>query len=535
MDRGTQAKSGKESILLHASWPTRIVYALALVGFLPSAILGSSGWISLALGGGGVRTTFLIVGSLFVFRAYQVMRYAAALDARPPNKLGWLLRKLGWVAMLVSAMSSVGVFFVKPITLLLFKSAGDSGVGYFVVGLTLVMLGGNGWLGCAVFEVSRRCGRVLPDGASSHWSRRKQDFAVLGVLLATAVAVPYLVRETVEQPCGEGNLAACASTTQSEVLRVIGLPYGEAVLLDSNVDEIEMRSTGGRKWSLIETPLNSLRGAGHPAAESSPSDVRVHVEAKQDDQAVVLELAISQGAERTAHFVTRYPKGAVLEKMADGRTRLIVDLPANAKPGMRSMTRDPRTGGSVTYDQLFILIRSGLASETEAREWAMRVQRPAVLVNPSAATPSFKASPDVLVDPACKGRLEISGAQETSFQRNLGSPMRAVTFLAADSSRAHALMGSVDSVVCREGEIWIVSYPDRRPEVRIRRYGSDGTLVRFVDTTVPPTKLGQLEFDQIDANSVREENGRIRFERVITLVSGANLSEKKREVFDVTL
>src|SRR5262245_58081972 len=194
-----QSEAGNAAIPMRATWLTRIVYSVALVGFVPSALAGSSGWIALALGGRVVGRTgvsaFLIVAGFVAFRAYQVLRYPAALDARPPNALGWVLRWLGWLCMLVGAVSAAGLFVVKPVTLLLFQRAGDAGIGYFVVGLTLVMLANFGWLGCVAFEVSRACGQALPKGASPPWSRRKQDFAVLGVLVAAAISTPYLYRE----------------------------------------------------------------------------------------------------------------------------------------------------------------------------------------------------------------------------------------------------------------------------------------------------------------------------------------------------
>jgi hypothetical protein len=535
-----QKKPEKAATPMRPSWLTRIAYSLALVGFIPSALAGSSGWISLALGGGVLSrtgpTAFLVVAGLALFRAYQVLRYPAALDARPPNTLGWLLRWLGWLCMLIGTVSSVGLFVVKPITLLLFRSAGDSGIGYFIVGLALVFFASFGWLGCLIFEVSRTCGQRLTEGVRPPWSHHKQDFAVLGALLAAAISTPYLLLAAVGQPCGENNLAACVSTTQSEVHRVIGLPYGEPVLLESTVEEIEMRSTSGRRWSLRESPLNSLRGAGHPAAESSPSKVRIRVDAKPDGQAVVVELALFQGMEETSRFVTRFPKGAVLEKTAKGRTRIVVDLPANAQPGARSMHRDSQTGNDVAYDQLFIQIRSALGSEAEANEWPMRVQRPTTLLNSSSAGAlEHRAMLDDSTDPACKGKLETTSAEELAFQGNLGRAMNAVTFSEAGSPGPHALLGFVDRIVCQEGEIWIVAYPDQRPDLRIRRYSAEGKLLRFVDTVLPPANKGHHEFDRVDGKSFREVNGRIRFERFIGSVSAeGKLVEKKREFFEVT-
>lgn len=203
---------------LRAGFLTRCVYSLALLAFIPSAISGGSGWIALALGGGVVagvgRTGFLIIVSLVFFRIYQVLRYPAALDARPPNIFGKFLRYTGWLAMFAGVAAGAGLFLVKPITLALFKTAGDAGIGYFVVGLWLVLLANLGWLGCVVFELSRVSGSPLTiEVASKPWSKRIQDFSVLGAFLATTLSTPFLLRQAVGVPCDESNLARCVSTT----------------------------------------------------------------------------------------------------------------------------------------------------------------------------------------------------------------------------------------------------------------------------------------------------------------------------------
>jgi hypothetical protein len=162
----------------------------------------------------------------------------------------------------------------------------------------------------------------------------------------------------------------------------------------------------------------------------------------------------------------------------------------------------------------------------------MRVQRSAALMSTSAGRPAAEASSGQ-VDPACNGKLESSPAKEPSFQGNLGWPMRAVTFPAAGSPGPHALMGPADRAVCSNGKIWIVAYADRRPEVRIRGYDSMGTLVQFLDTAVPAAKLGELDYDLIDENSLRDENGRVRFERVVFSLAAGKAKETQRELFEV--
>jgi hypothetical protein len=94
-------------------------------------------------------------------------------------------------------------------------------------------------------------------------------------------------------------------------------------------------------------------------------------------------------------------------------------------------------------------------------------------------------------------------------------------------------MGIVDRVICREGEIWILSYWDRRPDVRIRRYSPEGKLTRFVDTALPPMRRKDFEYDLIESKSLREQDGRIRFERVVVLSNEKGGEVKKREVFEL--
>ena len=500
---------------MRAAWATRIVYAAALLGLLPAALAAASGWISLVLGGGAVgafgATATLVLCALAAFRAYQVLRYPAALDARRPNMLGWLLRGLAWVAMLASAASAIALFFAK--TLMLF--------------LVLVASAGMGWVGCLVFEASRICGPA-PQSPAPRWSRRIQDGAVLAAILAAAIGAPFLLRGGAVAPCGERNLAACVSSTESTVHRVIGLPQGEPVALESNLEEIEMRPASGRKWSVRESPRVSLQASGHPAAAAG-ARVTVRVHAVAAGAGASLTLAVSDGSEETAHFVSRFAQGAKLESASEGGVRLVVELPSNAQPGLRSMRRGP-SGKQYALDQLFIEMRSAIGSELEAREWPLRVARPAVRVESGEAGSAFAAAPPTASD--CKGLVKTQPSKMLAYEDDIGWPLLAVTFLQAPKPGPQTLMDSTDRLVCRGPDIWIVSYYVRRPALRLRRFSAQGKLLRFIDTELPPLDP-RSGFEVVQASSVREEaDGRVRFERWV--ISGRGGSRvQKRDVFEL--
>jgi hypothetical protein len=210
--------------------------------------------------------------------------------------------------------------------------------------------------------------------------------------------------------------------------------------------------------------------------------------------------------------------------------RLVADLPGNAEPGMRAGSSSP-SGKTYSIDQLFIQLRSAIGTEQEAREWPLRVERAAALVSSGAGgAGNFDDEP---LPAQCKGRVQfVNATGAPSFEGNLGWPMRAVTFLDSSEPGPHALMGGVDRVVCRDDEIWIVSYYERRPRLRVRRYSRDGKLQRFIDTAVPPAKLAEDEIDMVMAANVRAEgDGRIRFVRSIIADHGTR--EKTRDVFEL--
>lgn len=520
---------------LRANGLTRVLYSLALFSGLPYALMFSanSSFLARHMGVAGAITwaglgTF---AALVAFRAYQVLRYRAALDARSPSALGRILRGLGLLGMTVGATAVVAYFLIRPITHLFVESVSESGVEYFVIGLVLLSLTSFGWLGCVVFEASRTCGPPLPPGTRSSWYPSKQDLAVLALLIGAVVGPPFLSRDKKVSYCGEDNLSACLSTTHAEIGRVIGLPLGEPVVLESNVDEIEFRRTGGH--STFETPLSSLAGAGYPAGDSTASPVRVQLKAQADGQAIVLQLVFLHDGEETARFITRFPEGAAMEQAASGRWRVVLHIPQNVRSGSRMVGRDPKSGRRTIYDQLFVQMRSALGADVEAREWSRRRERPATLM--STVTRGLKSVdwPTGRLDPACEGIVKQTPAKERSFRGELGWSMQTITFTAGGEAGPHTLMGPMDSVHCQQDSIWIVAYADRRPEVRIRRYDAEGELLMFVDTRIPPADLREFEVDQIDYKTLTDRSGHLRFERVIW--STTSNKEKKRELFDVSI
>jgi len=469
--------------------------------------------------------------AIVAFRAYQVMRYRAALDARAPNRLGRMLRWLGLLGMTVGATAAAAFLLIGPITHLLVKSVSESGVEYFVVGLVLLSLTSFGWLGCIAFEASRTCGPPLPPGTRSSWFRRKQDLVVLALLIGAVVAPPFLSHEKKKVYCGEDNLTACMSTTHAEIHSIIGLSIGEPVVLESNVDEIEFRRSSAP--SSFETPLSSLAGAGYPASDSTASRVRVQLTAQEDGTATVLQLVVLHNDEETARFVTRFPEGAAMEPTAPGRWRVVLHVPQDVRIGSRVVGHDPKSGRQTIYDQLFVQIRSALGSDAEAREWSRRQERPATLLSTTTRERQYVYLPSNVLEAACEGKVTRTPAKERSFRGELGWAMQTITFGAGGDAGRQILMGPMDSVHCRQDSIWIVAYADRRPEVRIRRYDAEGELLMFVDTKLPPADLREFEVDQIDLKSLSDRSGHLRFERVIWSTTSAK--EKKRELYDVSM
>jgi len=138
------------------------LYCLTLVAMIvPSGLLGASGAVGMATGGGliggGPIVALLLVAGM-VYRIYQVVRFSGALDVYVSGSGGKVVHGLGIFLMIVGLAASLLVFFIKPLTLAIFGQAGDAGVAFFVVGVFLYLISATGWLGVILFELNRLIG-----------------------------------------------------------------------------------------------------------------------------------------------------------------------------------------------------------------------------------------------------------------------------------------------------------------------------------------------------------------------------------------
>lgn len=143
---------------IKASRALKLVYCLTLVGIVPVGLAASSGWIGLLFGVSLFRPGLLfsvVLLLLITYRIVSVFRNPIALDVHVTGMFSKAIRAIAVVLMWVGLLSITGLFFVKPITLTIFHSAGDAGIGYFVVGVFLIMLAALGIVGIIVFEIIR--------------------------------------------------------------------------------------------------------------------------------------------------------------------------------------------------------------------------------------------------------------------------------------------------------------------------------------------------------------------------------------------
>lgn len=147
---------------IKASRTLKLVYSLTLLGSIfPAGLAASSGWIGLAFGGGLLRAGFLLPIALLLLLGYRIVtiiRNPSALDVHVAGFFSKSIRFLSVLLIWAGFASMASLFFVKPITLAIFQSAGDAGVAYFVVGMYLVMLASMGIIGIAMYESVRLIG-----------------------------------------------------------------------------------------------------------------------------------------------------------------------------------------------------------------------------------------------------------------------------------------------------------------------------------------------------------------------------------------
>lgn len=247
---------------LGASGATRAVYCLALVAFVISSVKPVWSWIGHALGQGLIAmagpSLFFVLAAAITYRIYEVVRYPQALRARPPHLAGWLLRGLAWVVMVAGIVGLLGMFFIQPLASMVFASSRDAGLEFFVVGVYASTLASSGWVGCLMFEISRFIGDPVAATGGRTASQRSQDYAVLAGAAVMATAVPLGLTLVHGTPCHGPTLGRCAAKVEGGVARMVAVPVGAPVALESNIDEIEYRHPSGRAWVLHERPDLSL-------------------------------------------------------------------------------------------------------------------------------------------------------------------------------------------------------------------------------------------------------------------------------------
>jgi hypothetical protein len=498
---------------LDAGWLTRILYSLGLLSLSIGALF-QGGWVGLATGGGVIGWAgplgFGAIVAGLLFRIYLVLRYRSALRARAPYLLGWILRLLGWVLMLAGVVGMAALFMVKPLTLWLLTSAGENGIGYFVVQLGAVGLSGLGWMGCLVFEVSRLIGRRPRHPEASKTVReKKQDLAVAAGAAALVIGLPSVLSLWRPEPCYGPTVVRCVAKVEGRVSGMAAVPFGAPVGLVTNVSDITFRRPDATNWTSTEDLAFSLLRAGHPVGTEPKPTVMVVVNAKMVDTGVSLGVTVTEDGRTASQFTTFFTKGVRLEPLPGGGQHLVVDL---AKNVVSSGGQRYGKGGDTRFlmlDELYVQLRQSIGSPQEAGELRKRVNASPQLLSASHADPAARYT-DARLAKNCEGKVKwTSGNAETALRPSPGAPLAWAVFVATPEPQVHALLHPNDAVICREESVWLINItpPDRSLQVRI--YDLNGSLKRFLVATLP-NKVQRSDLPNHD--SFREVDGAIEFE-----------------------
>ncbi|HWW04228.1 hypothetical protein [Collimonas sp.] len=153
---------------LSASKPLKWLYCLTLVAIIfPSGLKGANGWTALVTGGGLLPGGVILWLPIFVWRIFVVVRNPDALDAIVTGKFVKALRLFSIFLMLLGALASVAILFLRPIAIAIFSQPGDNGIAFFVTGVFLYLISGAGFLGVVLFEVIRLFGSKQQDAPVS--------------------------------------------------------------------------------------------------------------------------------------------------------------------------------------------------------------------------------------------------------------------------------------------------------------------------------------------------------------------------------
>ena len=509
---------------VHAGWPTRVLYCLALVALVLASLAQASSFVGLVTGGGLIGwagpSAFLLVSAALAYRIYRVLRYRQALDARPPNALATLLRGLAWLLMLAGALGAASLFLVKPLTLMIFKSGGEAGVGFFVVGMFAAMAAGVGWIGCLLFEASRPLGkRVTLPAPPRSVRQRRQDGAVLAGLMVLALALPWVNHLAWGDGCPGKTFAACTAKVEGGVKRLAMAPVGAPVALQSNLETIEFRHTGGREWMLAEKADVSLLKSGHPVVPAGGADVQVTLDAAESDGGVLIKLIVTEKGQETASFSTRFKSGARLQPATDGRRKLVVDLPRNVERPFRM-----RGDGEFLLDEIYRQMRTAIGSEREVAEAAVQVRRTAKLMTATASTGWDKIE-EARPAKSCDGLVKVvSGNAETDLAPYAGSFRHHAIFVQQPDPAPMVLLHRGDRVGCHGGAVWFAADMGRNPMLQIRRYDSAAVLQRNLLVNLPARQASEYQY--VDVASFVERGSQLEYDLIVRDGHGKQIRER---------
>ena len=516
---------------LWPNWATRLIYCLALAG-LVAGQLGRSSWVSLAIGGGLIGwlgpMIFSLIACGLIYRIYLVLRYIGTLRARKPNIFGTLFRGLGVLVMTGGAMGTVAVFFVKPLTLLLLKSPGENGIGYFVVGLYAVAISGVGWIGCVLFEVSRVMGKRSTSNLPGKTNRqRKQDYGVAAVAAVIVIGGPLAFRLGTGEPCYGPNMTRCIASIEGGVSKPAIAPFGSVVSLETNIDEVVFARTSEPRSEVKESPEVSLMKSGHPSLGEIKSAVKVILNATAMPKGVAITLQVFDEQGETAKFVTSIAKDARLEPSKDGKQRVVLSLPTRVQPGMQFPIVDPVTKKTYVLDEIFFQMRQAIASPLEGSELAIKVTREVREIS-AADIPGVGKIDEARPSASCRDLVKVVhvGENETAIRPSAGSPLNRLIFASAENPESYALSQINDRVGCNADGVWAFNYPAWNGNFEIRRFNKEGKLLNFVSTTLP---IDKMHGAWTDMESGKVADGKITF----STLSIPKPGEWKRRVFEV--
>lgn len=511
--------------LRSASLATRLLYCLALFSFLPATLLGASGWIGLSLGrtGRGLAGLFvlLLIAAAVAFRIYQVLRYRRALDAFVSNKIVATLRALCIMVMLIGGLAGLAIFFIRPLALLIFKTPGDSGVAFYVVGMYLVFVAPFGWKGSLAFEVTRWIGRAQQVGQRPESPYRwKQDGIVAAVLVMLFFGGAFLqstsIKADLAHACKETDRIACVAKVDEKLPRTVSLPMASPVRLVSNINSIRMQMHNGAdvKWEVVEGVANSLKVSGYKPSNDESLPVAVSVQATDLGTGVRLEVRVTENGDEVSRLTAVFSSGARLEKDSRGRLNLLAPLPPRSDGMTKGVWRDD-VGDDQTIDQLYVFFRRAIGTEVEARESRARIAGAPQSVKRAGGGGVLPEPSRQVGDLACDGRLKkiVSKDVRSYAGATRAWEMMELHFVGNDSPLPITYVNRGDDIVCDPHAIWIVHSVPIEPQFSIKRFSSEGTLERFVEGTLPIVASDGV-FGRIDEKSLREENGAVWFDRL---------------------